>query len=405
MIFFMKKIKTLGCGHGLPYVIINNGSDNMFNKLKIKKEYKKVNALFDYLSKNTFDYRKEKIDLDNLFSIDIFIDLFTKRIIENKISIYNTINILSSFLFASDDKLKIKVITKTLEKIYKNDNFINNYEKSIYSFPSAYELSESKFNSFIPTFIKIINYNINKLSIDILNLIIFNLNMEVPLEKQNINLLIDTMNSKIEKINEIFDDKNNTKNNFNLKYYAMFITLAKYLYDDKTIKILKNIYIEKLPHEIKLRLVENMILKEIEISENIIKIMFENPKDSFSTLSLLERVNAHKLIPKNINLTQDDIAIINMDNWLKYYSGYECEPLDLKIIDTIIKNNYKYYIFSFRNNNSEDINKKMIGISQGYDTKTLRTNGIGEDYSEFEKISDNYINQAEKLLKKLEENL
>ena len=148
-----------------------------------------------------------------------------------------------------------------------------------------------------------------------------------------------------------------------------------------------------------------MILKEIEISENIIKIMFENPKDSFSTLSLLERVNARKLIPKNINLTQDDVAIINMDNWLRYYSGYECEPLDLKIIDTIIKNNYKYYIFSFRNNNSEDINKKMIGISQGYDTKTLRTNGIGEDYSEFEKISDNYINQAEKLLKKLEENL
>ena len=405
MIFFMKKIKTLGCGHGLPYVIINNGSDNMFNKFKIKKEYKKINDLFDYLSKNTFDYRKEKIDLDNLFSIDIFIDLFTKRIIENKISIYNTINILSSFLFASDDKLKIKVITKTLEKIYKNDNFINNYEKSIYSFPSAYELSESKFNSFIHTFIKIINYNINKLSIDILNLIIFNLNMEVPLEKQNINLLIDTMNSKIEKINEIFDDKNNTKNNFNLKYYAMFITLAKYLYDDKTIKILKNIYIEKLPYEIKLKLIENMILKEIEISEKIIKIMFENPKDSFSTLSLLERVNARKLIPKNINLTQDDVAIINMDNWLRYYSGYECEPLDLKIIDTIIKNNYKYYIFSFRNNNSEDINKKMIGISQGYDTKTLRTNGIGEDYSEFEKISDNYINQAEKLLKKLEENL
>ena len=375
----------------------------MFEKLKIKRDYKKINKLFDYFIENEFDHYREKIDLDGLYSIDVFIEVFTQRIIENKISMNNTLAILSSFLTYDDDEMKTNIIRSTLEKVYDNDNFIKNYCDNFYRFPIALELSELNFNALIPIFLKIINSDINKLSVEILSWVIHNINMEVVLEKQYTNQLIDIMNEKIEKLTNISNDESIFGDEFNLNYYCGFIQLSKHISNDKTIELLKNIYINKMPHTIKLRIINSMIANEISISENVLEKMFEDKRDGYSTFILLEELRAKKIIPKNISLTQEDIATFRMDDWLKFYSGWECEPSELKIIDHIDKDNHRYYIFSFKDLNAENKEKVMVGVSQGYEIGKLESGVGGEDYSQFAEIEDNYLKQAKDLLNELED--
>ena len=374
----------------------------MFEKLKIKRDYKKINQLFDYFVENEFNRHRDKIELDGLYSADVFIDVFSQRIIKNKINMYNTISIIEYFLFSSDE-LKINIIKKVLEKVYNNDNFVNSYCTSFFRFSRAYNLSKLTFNILISVFIKIIDSYINKLSIDILSLVIHNINNDVILEKEYINQLIDLMNKKINIINENFDNKNNVKDQNVLNYYCEIIRLSRHIYNDKTIELLKKIDINKMPANIKLKVVESMIINNISISNDIIEKIFENTINGIDMLELLERMKVKYLIPKNIKLVQEDIALYRIEGWLTDYMYFSCKPSELKIIDHIDKNNHRYYIFSFKDLNAENKEKVMVGVSQGYEIGNLSSCGIGENYSTFDEIENDYIKQAEELLKKIEE--
>jgi len=372
----------------------------MFEKLKIKRDYKKINQLFDYFIKNEFNRHKDKIELDGLYSTDVFVDVFSQRIIKNKINMYNIISIIEYFLFSSDE-LKINIIKKVLEKVYNNDNFVNSYCTSFFRFSRAYNLSKLKFNILIPVFIKIIDSHINKLSIDILGLVIHNINNDVILEEEYINQLIDLMNKKIDIINENFDNKSNVKDQNVSNYYCEIIRLSRRIYNKKTIELFKKIDINKLPDNIKLKVVEFMIINNISISNDIIEKMFEDTINGIDMFELLERLKVKHLIPKNIKLTQEDIALYRIEAWLTDPMCFSVKPSELKIIDHLDKNKIRYYIFSFKDLNDIDKEKVMIGISQGYKIGKLSDSGILEDYSWFEKIEKNYVKQAEKLLDEL----
>ena len=374
----------------------------MFEKLKIMRDYRKINKLFDYFIKNGFNRHKDKIELDGLYSTDVFVDVFSQRIIKNKINMYNTISIIEYFLFSSDE-LKINIIKKVLEKIYNNDNFVNSYCTSFFRFSRANNLSKLKFNILIPVFINIIDSHINKLSIDILGLVIHNINNDVILEKEYINQLIDLMNKKINIINENFDNKNNVKDQNVLNYYCEIIRLSRHIYNNKTIELFKKIDINKMPDNIKLKVVEFMIINNISISNDIIEKMFEDTINGIDMFELLERLKVKHLIPKNIKLTQEDIALYRIKEWLTDAMCFSCKPFELKIIGYLDKNKIRYYIFSFKDLNAVDKEKVMIGVSQGYKIGILSCYGISENYSTFDEIENDYIKQAEELLKKIEE--
>jgi len=374
----------------------------MFEKLKIKRDYKKINQLFDYFIKNEFNRHKDKIELDGLYSTDVFVDVFSQRIIKNKINMYNIISIIEYFLFSSDE-LKINIIKKVLEKVYNNDNFVNSYCTSFFRFSRAYNLSKLKFNILIPVFIKIIDSHINKLSIDILGLVIHNINNDVILEEEYINQLIDLMNKKIDIINENFDNKSNVKDQNVSNYYCEIIRLSRRIYNKKTIELFKKIDINKLPDNIKLKVVEFMIINNISISNDIIEKMFEDTINGIDMFELLERLKVKHLIPKNIKLTQEDIALYRIKEWLTDPICFSCKPFELKIIGYLDKNKIRYYIFSFKDLNAVDKEKVMIGVSQGYKIGILSSYGISENYSTFDEIENDYIKQAEELLKKIEE--
>jgi len=374
----------------------------MFEKLKIKRDYKKINQLFDYFIKNEFNRHKDKIELDGLYSTDVFVDVFSQRIIKNKINMYNIISIIEYFLFSSDE-LKINIIKKVLEKVYNNDNFVNSYCTSFFRFSRAYNLSKLKFNILIPVFIKIIDSHINKLSIDILGLVIHNINNDVILEEEYINQLIDLMNKKIDIINENFDNKSNVKDQNVSNYYCEIIRLSRRIYNKKTIELFKKIDINKLPDNIKLKVVEFMIINNISISNDIIEKMFEDTINGIDMFELLERLKVKHLIPKNIKLTQEDIALYRIKEWLTDPICFSCKPFELKIIGYLDKNKIRYYIFSFKDLNAVDKEKVMIGVSQGYKIGILSSYGISENYSTFDEIENDYIKQAEELLKKIKE--
>lgn len=374
----------------------------MFEKLKIMRDYRKINKLFDYFIKNGFNRHKDKIELDGLYSTDVFVDVFSQRIIKNKINMYNTISIIEYFLFSSDE-LKINIIKKVLEKIYNNDNFVNSYCTSFFRFSRAYNLSKLTFNILIPVFIKIIDSHINKLSIDILGLVIHNINNDVILEEEYINQLIDLMNKKIDIINENFDNKSNVKDQNVSNYYCEIIRLSRHIYNNKTIELFKKIDINKMPDNIKLKVVEFMIINNISISNDIIEKMFEDTINGIDMFELLERLKVKHLIPKNIKLTQEDIALYRIKEWLTDAMCFSCKPFELKIIGYLDKNKIRYYIFGFKDLNAVDKEKVMIGVSQGYKIGILSCYGISENYSTFDEIENDYIKQAEELLKKIEE--
>jgi len=166
-----------------------------------------------------------------------------------------------------------------------------------------------------------------------------------------------------------------------LNYYSEIICLSKFAYNNITIELLKKINMEKCSHSIKLKAVESMIIKNISISNDIIEKMFEDTINGIDTLELLTRLKVKHLIPKNIKLTQEDIALYRIEAWLTDPMCFSVKPSELKIIDHLDKNKIRYYIFSFKDLNDIDKEKVMIGISQGYKIGKLSDSGILEDYS------------------------
>jgi len=188
-----------------------------------------------------------------------------------------------------------------------------------------------------------------------------------------------------------------------LNYYSEIICLSKFAYNNITIELLKKINMEKCSHSIKLKAVESMIIKNISISNDIIEKMFEDTINGIDMFELLERLKVKHLIPKNIKLTQEDIALYRIKEWLTDPICFSCKPFELKIIGYLDKNKIRYYIFSFKDLNAVDKEKVMIGVSQGYKIGILSSYGISENYSTFDEIENDYIKQAEELLKKIEE--
>jgi len=211
------------------------------------------------------------------------------------------------------------------------------------------------------------------------------------------------MNKQIDIINANFDNKRNVKDQNVSNYYCEIIRLSRRIYNKKTIELFKKIDINKLPDNIKLKVVEFMIINNISISNDIIEKMFEDTINGIDMFELLERLKVKHLIPKNIKLTQEDIALYRIKEWLTDPICFSCKPFELKIIGYLDKNKIRYYIFSFKDLNAVDKEKVMIGVSQGYKIGILSSYGISENYSTFDEIENDYIKQAEELLKKIEE--
>lgn len=143
-----------------------------------------------------------------------------------------------------------------------------------------------------------------------------------------------------------------------------------------------------------------MLANNIEVSKEIINNLFQKKTYQKKIINLLERYNKKELLPTNTEITQEKIAIENMIEWLMFPSELGCKPVDLKIIDNIIIDSYCYYIFSFKNPKKPK-SKPMIAVSRGYKVGEITTEGIGSDFSNFEKITDNYEEQVAEIFKTL----
>lgn len=367
----------------------------ILDNFKIRRDYKNINELFNYLEEN-----KEMIshiDLDKVYCIEVFIDIFYQKIINKEISIETSVRILGNFLHELDNDSKNYIFRSVLDKIYNNEDFVKAYcNDTIYKFPSRCNFPDKNFHKLIDTFIKILEIHTNKLANDILTFIIFNLDINGEFDKLTKRRLVNIINKKLEELKILSNTKINAIDDNISHNYCLFIKLSEFVYNDETINIIKKITINNLTFNIKLELLKVMIVKELEISKNNISSMFENIENGYNTLSLFERINAQKLIPKDVNITQEDIAMISMKEWITTFSGLDCEPSELKIINSILVDNYRYYVFKFRN---PDIgNYPLLAVSKGYKEGSITTQGIGDDYSEFEELTDNYLEQVCKLI-------
>lgn len=326
----------------------------------------------------------EKYDIDywvdNIFSDNI------KRIDFNKLPI-----VLDVF-YKSNDKFTFMIFCMILESTIDELPYLTNLEKE--------RLFVAKWETLKTTVASIIK-NSNSALIDCMFLILLNNDPRgnyLTIEEKND--VIEGINSNLHGIcNYLSNSK--TINPDIYKSIEVILDASTYLNNEKTIELVNQISKLSLNDESLIFLLKCQLVNGIDIDMNNIEKILNNKPLNYKLFHVLDSVDKLNILEGKIN--QDDIATSKMIEWLIYPAELGQLPTDIKIIDTIEKDDLVYYLFKF----STDLEKfrekgYMIGVVGGYQKNKLTTSFSGVVFSEYEKVEDDYKMQGLKLIELIE---
>lgn len=179
------------------------------------------------------------------------------------------------------------------------------------------------------------------------------------------------------------------------------LDMAARLKNDDILAYLRKIAELQLDPESELFLVKAMALNNMSVSPESINRLVEF--DASRLLRILGSIGRMDLLNES-HITQEKIAYAEMRNWLSHPS--ECgNTLDkLEFVDTLIHNEYLYYIFKYTSTATKLQDRGfMIGVAGGYDKDRISDNETGHTFSDFEPIGDNYKEQALSIIQMISE--
>lgn len=232
---------------------------------------------------------------------------------------------------------------------------------------------------------------------DCVALIILNNDPELSLapqeEKQRI---ISGVQKRLELLHN-YVSENGCDNDEIISALSITLDMAARINNDEIMAVLRKISQLKLDAESELFLVKAMALNNMPVSAEAVNRLVDF--DASRLLRILSSIGRMDLLNKS-NITQEKIAYAEMRNWLSHPS--ECgDTLDkLEFVDTLIHNEYLYYIFRYTSTAPKLRDRGfMIGVAGGYDKDMISDNETGHTFSDFEPIGDNYKEQALSIIK------
>lgn len=253
--------------------------------------------------------------------------------------------------------------------------------------------------------------------------------------KKNKKLVIDAICKLFdETIKSKFSYKNSFEalNNFEYKHIRYYLELAinieLYVSNKTTKEYLEKLY-KKNDNQLKLFILDNYIRSEVDIKK---KNLLPIAKDLSSRYALYEFLLAYDMIelfPKKY-LKAELLAESDFYTNFAITNAYLYEPKSIKLIKTVIRNEYKYYIFSFKctykytsetsdfltnyicsvvgieKYNGQEITSDFIGISGGYnkdkEVSKVEYNLTSMLYKKLDNINDTDLVIEELLPKKID---
>lgn len=318
-----------------------------------------------------------QVDTDN---IDSFIDELSEKYSE---LCMDHVPLAIESLYKSNEKIKTMIFCMLFEFTCVDLPYVTNLENI--------PLFEAKLEYIYHTLVEVFSSCYNGIG-DCVGLIILNCDPDMsfaqPEEKQRI---ISSVQERLELLYK-YVSENGCAGEDIISALSVTLDMATRLNNDNILVSLRNLSKLQLDLESELFLVKAMALNDIPVSlESIDRLVEFDASRLIRILGSIERMD----LLNECHITQEKIAYAEMRNWLCHPS--ECgNTLDaLEFVDTLIHDEYRYYIFKFTST-APKLKERgfMIGVAGGYDMDRISDNETGHTFSDFETIGDNYKEQA-----------
>ncbi len=324
-------------------------------------------------------------DIENC-SVDYWVDkIFGEDV--NKLNIEKLPIVLDVF-YKTTDKFKFMLFCMLLESTIEELPYLTNLE-NVPLFEAKWETLKNSLCSIIK--------NTHSALIDCMYLILLKNDPMgeylSPEEKQDV---IDGTNQYLNNIYNYLTHQSEIHPNV---YRSLEVALdtACYINDAETKSIIQKLSTLTIDSEALMFLVKYELVNgnaanpahmEKIMSDRTLQFRFLRILDSLNKLSLMED-----------KMTQEDIVLARMVDWLIYPTELGKLPTDIQHVSSFEKDNLVYYILKFTTDlDALKDRGYMIGVTGGYEKGKLTTNDTGLTFSEFESITDDYEAQAKKII-------
>ena len=340
------------------------------NELDIN-DFKKIDNLINMININPENFNQW---VNNVFSDKV--DKFDMK----------KLPYLIDRLYQTNDKPKFMLCCMLMESTCDKLEFISNLEN--------YPLFVAKFEMLINTLVTVYDRVDNGIA-NCMSLII--LNNDPKFEYFNSEYKTTLINATKRKLNDILNYLVNN-NNINPSVYddlEIIVDLACYLNDNEISALIDKI--DKLGNNdsVNIFIIKYKIINGMNINIEKLNQLKQNEEKILLLYSIMEQLGVNN---KYLNdITQEQLAKSDMIRWLSYPTELGSVPDKIEFLGDFIFNNTKCYAYKFSKNNFK-INGDLLGISGGYPLDRITANPSGYTFSKFEKLSDNWQNQANELV-------
>lgn len=286
-------------------------------------------------------------------------------------------------LYKSDEKIKTMLFCMLFEFTCMELPYVTNLENL--------PLFQAKLEYIYHTLTEVFSSCFNGIG-DCIGLIILNYDPEMslakPEEKQRV---ISGVQKRLELLYK-YVSENGCDGDDIISALSVTLDMAARLNSDEILVYLRKLSELQLDLESELFLVKAMALNDVPVLLESIDRLVEF--DASRLIRVLGSIGRMDLL-NGSSITQEKIAYAEMRNWLCHPS--ECgKTLDtLELVDTLIYDEHRYYIFKYTST-APKLRERgfMIGVAGGYDKDAISDNETGHTFSDFEPIGDNYKEQA-----------
>ena len=295
-------------------------------------------------------------------------------------------------LYQTNDQLRFMVCCMLIEATCFDLPFMTNLEN--------YPLFEAKYETLKHTLLTVYDA-IDSGIANCMTLIILNNDPTFQLmESEEKEILVKATNRKLKEIIEFLKTADEI-NSEGYREVELIIDLATYMDDEEIDKQIEELQTVPLNFSCQLFIAKYKLVNKKNISQNEIEKLIQNRKEIERVVSIFENNGGNDLL-KNMQITQEEIALSNMISWLEYPTELGKEPDEIILAGTFENDDGVVYVYKFRSDVFPD-RGYMIGISGAYAKNTITAKTSGNTFSKFETIQDDFIKQGKEIVEFIEE--
>lgn len=312
-------------------------------------------------------------------------DEWLNNIFSDKINLFDMSKLpyIIDELYRSNDKFYFMLCRMLLESTCDKLKFITNLEN--------YPLYAAKFETIKKTLVSVYEYVYNDVA-TCMALII--LNNDPEFKRFDEELKERLINATVKKLDEIINYIKNNTNKINPLVYddlEIIIDLACYLKSQEINKRVDEIDNLLTDNKMDIFIIKYKIINNLTPIESKIDRIKKDEENLITLYRIMEKLKVNNKYLSDV--TQEMIAKSDMIKWLIYPTELGSKPDKIELLGNFIFNDTKCFAFSFSKENFKE-NSTLLGISGGYPIDNISSNTCGYTFSKFDKLSDNWKNQA-----------